>query len=158
MPRLIWVFAVRTITLLVLSCRRLICSCRQRAISLTIDWLHMRIWRITNRIMVWYPFVMRCLIFTENCQGHRCSFYGYCDDTGMCHCPKCDASAGTQQVCGSDGVTYENECQLQKFACTEKKMIHKKSEGACPESKSCLISLEVMLYWQYRDQTWFSVH
>ncbi|XP_028848509.1 agrin isoform X3 [Denticeps clupeoides] len=53
----------------------------------------------------------------ESCLN--CSFGGICDgQTGKCVCPT-ECVDIHQPVCGSDGVTYENECKLNVKACTK---------------------------------------
>lgn len=53
-----------------------------------------------------------------------------CYKKDECHnaCPMIHAP-----VCGSDGISYSNKCQLQYTACVNKKEIHVVYEGNCPE-------------------------
>ncbi|KAJ8259664.1 hypothetical protein GJAV_G00172040 [Gymnothorax javanicus] len=68
----------------------------------------------------------------ESCRN--CSFGAICDgQTGRCVCPT-ECVDSLQPVCGSDGVTYENECQLNVQACTQQRHLKVVSPGEC---KSC---------------------
>ncbi|XP_063065047.1 agrin isoform X2 [Engraulis encrasicolus] len=64
----------------------------------------------------------------------NCSFGAICDgQTGKCVCPT--ECVDTQQpVCGSDGTTYENECELNVKACTQQLHLTVVAQGEC---KTC---------------------
>ena len=46
-----------------------------------------------------------------------------------CQCPKCPPT--TKRVCGTDGRTYMNECELRKQSCTTKTNIRVLHPGKC---------------------------
>ncbi|XP_022661641.1 agrin-like isoform X4 [Varroa destructor] len=81
------------------------------------------------------------------------SYSGTCDENGACHqypcqlgascvvrsngypaceCPSC--SEEFEPVCGSDGISYTNECKLRKEACEHKKDIYVDYKGLCADS------------------------
>lgn len=39
------------------------------------------------------------------------------------------------EVCGSDGVTYQNECELKRAACLNKNQLEIAKRGPCPRTK-----------------------
>ncbi|XP_055334862.1 agrin-like [Paramacrobiotus metropolitanus] len=60
------------------------------------------------------------------CQRKQCDFYSTCelDEKGMakCVCPY-TCSPVHKPVCGVDGITYQNECELRRTACEHRRFI-----------------------------------
>ncbi|XP_064446268.1 agrin isoform X5 [Mirounga angustirostris] len=74
----------------------------------------------------------------ETCAEMRCEFGASCvEEAGSAHCV-CPTStcpeANATKVCGSDGVTYGNECQLRTIACRQGLDISIQSLGPCRDS------------------------
>ncbi|XP_070111724.1 agrin isoform X14 [Equus caballus] len=74
----------------------------------------------------------------ETCAEIRCEFGASCvEEAGSAHCvcptPTC-LGANATKVCGSDGVTYGNECQLRTIACRQGLDISIQSLGPCQDS------------------------
>ncbi|CAB1329551.1 unnamed protein product [Coregonus sp. 'balchen'] len=73
-----------------------------------------------------------------SCDELDCKFGALCDKVnGQVHCecpsPDCDEKNKTK-VCGSDGVTYADQCQLRTIACRQDKHITVERFGQCTES------------------------
>ncbi|NXO71347.1 AGRIN protein, partial [Phainopepla nitens] len=71
----------------------------------------------------------------RSCQELRCDFGASCvelDGFAHCECPSPLCSeANVTKVCGSDGVTYGDQCQLQTIACRQGQHITVKHVGQC---------------------------
>ena len=73
----------------------------------------------------------------DPCEDIQCSFHAQCvvnsNYKPSCKCPKCPPTA--RHVCGSDGKTYVNECELRKRSCTTKTSIRVIHQGTCNPCK-----------------------
>ncbi|CAB1336887.1 unnamed protein product, partial [Coregonus sp. 'balchen'] len=64
----------------------------------------------------------------------NCSFGAICDgQSGRCVCPQ-ECVESHQPVCGSDGSTYDSECELNVRACTKQLDLRVLAQGEC---KTC---------------------
>ncbi|XP_054869235.1 agrin isoform X8 [Amphiprion ocellaris] len=75
-----------------------------------------------------------------SCDELECNFGASCIEVnGQAHCecpsPDCDLKNKTK-VCGSDGVTYADQCQLRTIACRQDKDITVQHFGQCTETIS----------------------
>ena len=72
----------------------------------------------------------------DPCQSIVCEFYSICRRSidglsHVCECPSNCSKANSPPVCGSDGKIYENECELQRYSCTNRVKITAESKTAC---------------------------
>ncbi|NXO75657.1 AGRIN protein, partial [Sitta europaea] len=83
----------------------------------------------------------------RSCQELLCDFGASCVEVnGFAHCecpsPLC-SEANATKVCGSDGVTYGDQCQLQTIACRQGQHITVKHVGQCHGECPWAVSLSV---------------
>ncbi|KAE8751005.1 hypothetical protein FOCC_FOCC002433 [Frankliniella occidentalis] len=73
------------------------------------------------------------------CSAHACSHGGECvprHGAPRCVCPRCPLTF--QPVCGSDGVSYGNECRLRLENCQRRLDVRVAHQGLCScENRSC---------------------
>ncbi|CAL4063227.1 unnamed protein product [Meganyctiphanes norvegica] len=84
--------------------------------------------RTQRKLNIRYPGKCR------GCENKNCEFYSVCEadekGKGQCICPEaCDKVES--KVCGSNGVTYINECVLKVAACQQQQNIAVASRGDC---------------------------
>lgn len=66
------------------------------------------------------------------CGVESCPPYAKCNQTGAgdkCVCPSCSHTG--KEVCGSDGKTYKDSCELKKRSCKKNQYIKVVSHGEC---------------------------
>lgn len=78
----------------------------------------------------------------DACQLNPCPYpYANCSVSASgvreCSCPQI-CTADYNPVCGTDGQTYDNKCQMRVTACSQGMMIKVKSHGSC-NSKFVLV-------------------
>jgi len=67
----------------------------------------------------------------DPCREVRCDGRGeHCVD-GRCVCRFTDCPTNYDPVCGTDSVTYPNQCTLDLIACTERRDIDTLHRGVC---------------------------
>lgn len=86
-------------------------------------------------VLILFRFILT-FFSSDPCFAKDCIYDAKCevkrDDTAICKCEdKCPSKVDA--VCGSDGVTYPNDCKLKHQQCLEKKPISVAKKGPCSE-------------------------
>ena len=63
------------------------------------------------------------------CGPSVCPPYSTCESGDICVCTQC--SNDGKKVCGSDGKTYKDFCELQKVACESNTTLKMTRKGSC---------------------------
>ena len=75
------------------------------------------------------------LYSVDPCREVKCEYNAKCrslpNDTALCECQDDCSTEPVEPVCGSDMVTYPNECALKAKSCMEKRMTTVKSKRIC---------------------------
>jgi hypothetical protein len=75
------------------------------------------------------------------CAVVKCGYFATCNVINGSAACVCSQSCGnvSRPVCGSDGVTYENICELEKSSCEQQKHITVAKNGMCGKSRCCIV-------------------
>lgn len=82
--------------------------------------------------------IVHFLLFTfsplDPCAARDCEHFARCvskaDDSTICTCPE-DCPTVRKSVCGSDNVTYKNDCEMRREMCKAGKTGKLKKIGVC---------------------------
>ncbi|KAK9890326.1 hypothetical protein WA026_010424 [Henosepilachna vigintioctopunctata] len=74
------------------------------------------------------------VILNEPCEKTFCAWGAHCitgvDGRALCQCPT-ECKKEVAEVCGSDGKTYENHCELRVASCKARQNTYVKYQGKC---------------------------
>lgn len=128
------------------------CLSSSHPLSISLSYLVTTIMMITVRML---PYV---LSGTNPC-ANKCRKYERCNinrqGVAECVCPT-SCEPVLRPICGSDGVTYDNECQLQKDACQNELPISLKQRGPC--GKTTWKNTKSQTYLCYQCQPYLTIY
>ena len=68
------------------------------------------------------------------CKGRSCDYNAECvatrEGTALCRCSE-QCFTVPKSVCGSDGKTYKDECEMKKASCIKRQPIKAVDSGKC---------------------------
>ncbi|XKL68116.1 hypothetical protein PGB90_003607 [Kerria lacca] len=74
--------------------------------------------------------------FNDPCERKYCAYDAHCEvenDKAICKC-KTECPNAEEPICGTDGVTYRNLCNLRATACQNKLNIRVQHPSECREN------------------------
>lgn len=95
----------------------------------------------SNLVHIFY-YLFFSILSTESgsaCAKHTCQPGATCKEKNgfaTCECPEC--SSDYDPVCGSNGMSYQNDCRLRLEACTTNASIQVMYNGLCSKCKLLL--------------------
>ncbi|ESO09149.1 hypothetical protein HELRODRAFT_169093 [Helobdella robusta] len=78
-------------------------------------------------------------LLTNYCEQFGCQPGAECvvgEDGVECFCANCSSHV-TDEVCGTDGRSYRNVCEMKKYSCVNKKTVHVGHAGPCGQNLNC---------------------
>ena len=82
------------------------------------------------------------------CSKIKCQYYADCRVTGslaQCVCPRGCSAQPTQRICGNDGQTYQNLCEMKEKSCQRKELVLKAYDGECGKSIDLVCIRNIMI-------------
>jgi len=73
------------------------------------------------------------MVCSDACIWVNCSGRGQQCVDGRCVCRHRDCPTNYDPVCGTDSVTYPNQCTLDLIACTEQRQVDTLHRGVCQD-------------------------